>query len=280
MRAGVPSARSRRSARTSGVGRHSRRMSSTSPGMSIHGSVDTSCAMSPIGNSGARSSGPTGSFVAGCSGGCSGSGMTGQHVEPRGRDLVGRQVESQSSAPSASARDRRRDRAQLATSALGSSARTSASPTSTASNPAAAMRRGVVAACGSRSRRPRRRRPGIASTSRSPTARSSANVAEVARVDADDPGAERRAPARARRRRAPRRARRGRARPRGRAGRGAARRRGARPRSAGRVGADRPRLVHLDRVDGEVLAQHRQSPAPRARGLQVGDRPAEVRAGR
>ena len=39
MRAGVPSARSSRSARTSGVGRHSRRMSSTSPGMSTHGSV-------------------------------------------------------------------------------------------------------------------------------------------------------------------------------------------------------------------------------------------------
>ena len=77
MRAGVPSARSSRSARTSGVGRHSRRMSRTSPGMSIHGSVDTSCAMSPIGNSGARSSGPTGSFVAGCSGGCNGAGRSG-----------------------------------------------------------------------------------------------------------------------------------------------------------------------------------------------------------
>ncbi len=52
-------------------------MSSTSPGTSIHGSADTSCAMSPIAKSGARSSGPIGSFVAGCSGGCKGSGITG-----------------------------------------------------------------------------------------------------------------------------------------------------------------------------------------------------------
>ena len=77
MRAGVPSARSSRSARTNGVGRHSLRMSSTSPGTSIHGSADTSCAISPIGNSGARSSGPIGSLVPGCSGGCNGSGITG-----------------------------------------------------------------------------------------------------------------------------------------------------------------------------------------------------------
>ena len=52
-------------------------MSSTSPGMSIHGSADTSWTISPIGNSGARSSGPTGSRVAGCSGGCSGAGIAG-----------------------------------------------------------------------------------------------------------------------------------------------------------------------------------------------------------
>ena len=52
-------------------------MSSTSPGTSIHGSADISCAMSAIGNNGARSSGPTGCFVPGCSGGCSGSGITG-----------------------------------------------------------------------------------------------------------------------------------------------------------------------------------------------------------
>src|SRR6266542_1726285 len=37
--------------------------------MSIHGSVDTSCMISGSGNSGARSCGPTGSFVPGCSGG-------------------------------------------------------------------------------------------------------------------------------------------------------------------------------------------------------------------
>ncbi len=52
-------------------------MSSTSPGMSIHPSVDTSCAMSPIGKSGVRSSGPIGSFVPGCNGGCIGSGRSG-----------------------------------------------------------------------------------------------------------------------------------------------------------------------------------------------------------
>src|SRR6266513_472924 len=44
-------------------------MSSTGPGMSIHGSVETSCKISASGNSGARSCGPTGSFVPGCSGG-------------------------------------------------------------------------------------------------------------------------------------------------------------------------------------------------------------------
>src|SRR6478735_6644592 len=77
MRAEVPSARSTLSARTSGVGRHSRRMSSTSPGTSIHGSADTSWPIRPMGNSGARSSGPIGSRVPGWSGGCSGSGMTG-----------------------------------------------------------------------------------------------------------------------------------------------------------------------------------------------------------
>ena len=48
-------------------------MSSTSPGMSIQGSVDISWAISAIGKSGARSSGPTGSRVAGCSGGWRGS---------------------------------------------------------------------------------------------------------------------------------------------------------------------------------------------------------------
>src|SRR5215213_5547372 len=44
-------------------------MSSTSPGMSIHSSVLTSCMISDSGNSGARSAGPTGSLVPGCSGG-------------------------------------------------------------------------------------------------------------------------------------------------------------------------------------------------------------------
>src|SRR3954453_17622772 len=40
--------------------------------MSTHGSADISCPMSSAANSGARSSGPTGSRVAGCSGGSSG----------------------------------------------------------------------------------------------------------------------------------------------------------------------------------------------------------------
>src|SRR5215217_6169973 len=44
-------------------------MSSTSPGMSIHSSVLTSCMISDSGNNGARSAGPTGSLVPGCSGG-------------------------------------------------------------------------------------------------------------------------------------------------------------------------------------------------------------------
>ena len=43
----------------------------TSPGMSIHSSVETSCMISASGNSGARRSGVTGSFVPGCSGGSS-----------------------------------------------------------------------------------------------------------------------------------------------------------------------------------------------------------------
>ena len=78
MRAGVPSARSSRLARTSGVGRHRRRTSRTSPGMSIHGAPVISCSISVIGNSGARSSGPTGSRVTGCNGGWSGSGSRGR----------------------------------------------------------------------------------------------------------------------------------------------------------------------------------------------------------
>ena len=44
----------------------------TSPGMSIHGSVDTSCMISASGNRGARSAGPTGSFVCGLRGGSGG----------------------------------------------------------------------------------------------------------------------------------------------------------------------------------------------------------------
>ena len=43
----------------------------------MYRSFETSCMMRSIGNSGARSSGPIGSWVAGCSGGGGGSGRSG-----------------------------------------------------------------------------------------------------------------------------------------------------------------------------------------------------------
>src|SRR6185437_13263868 len=49
----------------------------TSPGMSTYGSPVTSWRISSIGNSGARSSGPTGWPVPGCSGGGGGAGRSG-----------------------------------------------------------------------------------------------------------------------------------------------------------------------------------------------------------
>src|SRR5260370_15222973 len=49
----------------------------TSPGMSTYGSPVTSWRISSIGNSGARSSGPTGCCVPGCSGGGGGAGRSG-----------------------------------------------------------------------------------------------------------------------------------------------------------------------------------------------------------
>ena len=87
MRAGVSSAFSSRCARYSGEGRHSRYTSSTAPGMSTYRSALTSCAMRSIGNSGARSSGPTGCRVPGCSGGGGGDGQVGEQVVPLGRQL-------------------------------------------------------------------------------------------------------------------------------------------------------------------------------------------------
>ena len=127
---------SSRSARTSGVGRHSRRMSSTGPGMSIDGAPVISCSMSAIGNSGARSSGPTGSFVPGCSGGCIGSGRSGSALYQAVGILSWASTKRVSITTSGS-RARPRGRAP---SCEGSSARTSASPTSTASNPTAPSR--------------------------------------------------------------------------------------------------------------------------------------------
>src|SRR6266403_512670 len=72
MRAGVPSAFSSRRARKSGDGRHSFKMSRTSSGISIQRSWLTSCLISSIGKSGARSWGPIGWPVPGWSGGGSG----------------------------------------------------------------------------------------------------------------------------------------------------------------------------------------------------------------
>ena len=52
-------------------------MSCTSSGMSMYRSDETSCRIRSIGKSGARSSGPTGSCVPGCSGGGGGAGRSG-----------------------------------------------------------------------------------------------------------------------------------------------------------------------------------------------------------
>ncbi len=51
-------------------------MSRTGSGISMCRSVETSCAISAIGKSGARSSGPIGWCVPGCNGGASGSGRS------------------------------------------------------------------------------------------------------------------------------------------------------------------------------------------------------------
>src|SRR3954451_4873420 len=55
-------------------------MSRTSSGISISGSGETSCWMRPIGNSGARSSGPAGSIVAGLRGGIGSPGRSGSRL--------------------------------------------------------------------------------------------------------------------------------------------------------------------------------------------------------
>src|SRR5438105_1586787 len=66
MRAGVPSAFSSRRARKSGDGRHSFKVARTSSGISIQRARLTSCLISSIGKSGARSCGPIGWPVPGC----------------------------------------------------------------------------------------------------------------------------------------------------------------------------------------------------------------------
>src|SRR2546422_5765177 len=76
MCAGVSSARSRRTARCNGVGRHRRYTSRTGSGISIHRSGLTCCMMSAIGKRTARKSGVTGSLVPGWSTGAGGTGMS------------------------------------------------------------------------------------------------------------------------------------------------------------------------------------------------------------
>src|SRR6478752_9987152 len=83
MRAGVCRAFSSRYARYSGLGRHNLYTSSTAPGMSRYCSVLTSCPIRSIGNSGARSSGPTGWRVPGCSGGGGGTGRSARRLYHR-----------------------------------------------------------------------------------------------------------------------------------------------------------------------------------------------------
>ena len=166
-----------------------------------------------------------------------------------------------------------------APSAVGSSARTSASPTSTASNPTAPSRRGVGGRADRRLRDRDHRRPGYATRADSPTPRSSANVARSRLFTPTIARARRAAPARSRARRAPRRARRARA-------RRASACRSASSASSGsaahdeqdRVGADRARLVDLHLVDREVLAQHRQRRSPRARPCRSSTAPPKYGA--
>ena len=83
MRAGVPSAASRRRARTRGVGRHIARMSSTSSGIAMKRSRLISCSMTCGGKMRPSSSGVTGCPVAGLSGGASGAGRSGRTLYQR-----------------------------------------------------------------------------------------------------------------------------------------------------------------------------------------------------
>ena len=59
-----------------GEGRHCFYISLTGSGISISLSVETSCIIKPIGNKGAKSSGPAGCFVPGCNGGGGGLGKS------------------------------------------------------------------------------------------------------------------------------------------------------------------------------------------------------------
>ena len=91
MCAGVSSAFSRRRALKSGEGRHCAYSCRTSPGISISRSWLTSCMIRPIGNSGARSSGPSGFSVPGCSGGAIGLGRSAAMLyQARGMRFCGR----------------------------------------------------------------------------------------------------------------------------------------------------------------------------------------------
>ncbi len=214
-----------------------------------------SWSISAIGNSGARSSGPTGSFVPGMQRRLQRLGQVGQRVEPGGRDLVLGEHEAgvhhdlrfTGAAPRSRTRrrsDRRRARG-LRRRARRRTLRHRAGP----------RRR----ACGRATRRPRPRRRGCARPSDSPHAEVLRERREVAVVDADDRRRPPRAPARARRSSC---ASTSTARPRSRAS--ACRSREQRvvgqrgDDEQDRVGADRAGLVDLELVDREVLAQHRE----------------------
>src|SRR3990170_6498420 len=94
IRAGVFRYASRRFARYIGVGRPIRKYASrSSSGIGSVGFVETSCRMISIGKIGASASGPTGSFVAGLSGGGKGRGRSGRMLyHARGTSSTSRRI--------------------------------------------------------------------------------------------------------------------------------------------------------------------------------------------
>ena len=158
----------------------------------------------------------------------------------------------------------------------GSAARISVSPTSTASTPRLASRRSCSALAIPDSETTVTP-AGIVAQQRARALDVDAEVAQVAVVDPDQLGAERRARAAAPRGRAPRRARRAPARRASRVQRSQLASGQRRHDQQHRIGARDARLVQLVVVDDEVLAQDRQR-AGGARRAQVLERAAEVGA--